>query len=65
MSIKDKILTKNNQIKHLDTTLKPRNFAFFLIENNIIFPSSILFYPLNIDSIQLEDSGTSLLKKKC
>ena len=51
MSIHGEILTKNNQIKHLDMTSKPRNFACFLIEDKIIFPSSILFYPLNIDLI--------------
>ena len=43
-------------------TSKPRNFASFLIENKIAFPSSILFYSLNIDLIQGEDAGNLFSK---
>lgn len=43
-------------------TSKPRNFTHFLIENEIIFPSSILFYPFNIDLIQVKDGGNLLPK---
>lgn len=43
-------------------TPKARNFTHFLIEDKIIFPSLILFYPFNINLIQVED-GENLLSK--